>query len=175
MCCLFVCLGTDIRACKSALHRADESLFGGMMRRLLCWGLFVLALGVSGCAQNASMITPRQAVEKAADAAPAAVKGVFDMQVRSSGEQDGYLYLNSEEDYRDQRNLTVAIRPGLDVALQTRFGAAPATYFKGKHIRVTGVAQRVKIWFFCQGKQTEKYYYQTHVELEDAGQIKIVP
>lgn len=144
------------------------------MHRGFCSGLFVLALAVSGCAQNGGVITPRQAVEKAADAAPAVVKGVFDIRVRSSGEQDGYLYLNSEQDYRDQRNLTVAIRSGLGDALQARFGAAPGTYFKGKHIRVTGVAQRVKIWFICNGRQTEKYYYQTHIVLEDAGQIEVI-
>ena len=120
------------------------------------------------------LITPRHAVELAADAAPSAVGGVFDVQVRATGDQDGIIYLNTEIDYRDQRNLSVDIPPDVAAALQTKYGESPETFFKGKHLAVTGAAQRVTIWFFANGVQTDKYYYQTHVKVTDPSQLQIV-
>jgi len=131
-----------------------------------------IALATSACAPN--LITPRQTIETAADAAPAGVTGVFDMQVRATGEQDGNASLNSEVDYRDQRNLTIELAPDVVAALQARYGIASVGYFSGKHIHVTGEARRVTVWFFSDGKQTDKYYYQTHVRVTDVNQIEIV-
>ena len=121
-----------------------------------------------------SLITPRHAVELAADAAPSGVAGVFDVPVRATGDQDGIIYLNTELDYRDQRNLSIDIPPDVAAALQTKYGESPETYFNGKHLAVTGAAQRVTIWFFSNGVQTDKYYYQTHVKVTDPSQLQIV-
>lgn len=136
----------------------------------LMTAIALLAIPALGAPQ---LITPRQAIEKAADAAPLGVDGTFDMLIRGSGHQDGYTYLNSEDDYRDQRNLTVAIPPGVASALKALYGEAPETYFKGKHIQVSGQAMRVKILFFCSCGESDKYYYQTHVALTDPNQLQV--
>ena len=47
----------------------------------------------------------------AADKAPDRVPGVFVLNVQASGRSNGDLYLNSETDYRDQRNLSIRILP----------------------------------------------------------------
>jgi len=135
--------------------------------------LLALVTGVTVSAGAGEFITPRQAIEKAADAAPAGISGTFDMQVLATGDKDGEIYLNSENDYRDQRNLTVVIRPDVAAAFAAKYGESAETFFKGKHILVTGEAKRVTIWFLCDDKRTDKYYYQTHVVLTDAGQVQI--
>ncbi len=135
--------------------------------------LIVLATGVMVSAGAEDYLTPPQAIQKAAYAAPASVGGTFDMQVRTTG-QAGFVYLNSESDYRDQRNVTVVISPFVRAALLQKFGQAPEVYFLGKHIRVTGEAKRVTIRFYSNGVQTDKYYFQTHIDLADASQIQVV-
>ena len=146
---------------------------------LVCLG-WATAASAAGEAQPMS---PRQAVERAADAAGdagpgapvAGVSGVFDLQVRASGTQNGHVFLNSERDYRDQRDLTIDIPPPLSADLRSRYGAAPDAFFAGKHIQVRGVAHRVTIHIFDDhGQVTDKYYYQTHVMVADPDQIKLL-
>jgi len=122
------------------------------------------------------VIEPTEAIIAAAEAAMSrrSVPGVFEIRVRATGRQDGLLYLNSELDYRDQRSLTVAITPMAERALKDRFGPDLESALMGKRIQVTGAAQRVTIWFYCDGKRTEKYYFQTHVPVSNAEQIKVV-
>jgi hypothetical protein len=119
-------------------------------------------------------ILPPEAVERAAAAAPSGVGGVFQMKVRAAGRQENRLYLNSEQDYRDQRNLTIAIEPTAERVLAQRLGGNVDTALMGKTIQVRGKAYRVKVWFFADGRQTDKYYYQTLVVLFDSDQLKIV-
>jgi hypothetical protein len=128
-------------------------------------------------AQEATIITPVEAVVRAAEAATNSqrvVRGVFEMTVRGTGQQDSLSYLNSEPDYRDQRSLTAAILPGAETALRERFGPDFLATLRGKKIRITGGAQRVTIWFYCDGKKTDKYYFQTHIPIFRADQITIV-
>jgi hypothetical protein len=138
------------------------------------------ALTVVLCAATAGAfgqeaITPRKAIEMAADAAPATAPGKFVMTVRATGRVDDRILLNSETDYRDQRNLTIVIPALVSAMIIKKFGAPPDVYFSGKKITVVGEARRVKIVFTCNDQPTEKYYYQTHVELTDADRIEIVP
>ncbi len=153
-------------------------MIGRLVRSLSLVALATFSVSCSsvpvGGAAAPQLITPRQAIERAADAAPAGVDGVFDVNVRATGHQDGIIYLNSENDYRDQRNLTVDIPPAAAAALQAKYGESPETFFKGKHLAVTGQAKRVTIWFSCHGVQTEKYYYQTHVEVADPSQLQVL-
>ena len=95
------------------------------------------------------------------------------MPVQSTGRQNHILYLNSELDYRDQRNLTIAILPTAIAPLEARFGQDLDRFFVGKNIVVSGAAQRVKIAFFSNGQLTDKYYYQTHVDVRDADQLRL--
>lgn len=93
------------------------------------------------------------------------------MLVRATGRERGRVYLNSERDYRDQRNLTISIDPATSKALERRLGSRPDDFFKGKLIEVRGAAERVRIGFFEDGKPTGLYYYQTHVRVRDPNQI----
>ena len=138
----------------------------------------LLALAAAGCAAiqpqfptRAGTIEPRDAILLAADAAPRAVPGTFAMLVRATGRERGRIYLNSELDYRDQRNLTINIDPAAAKALERRLGQAPDRFFKRKWIEVRGTAQRTRIGFFDDGKPTGLYYYQTHVRVTDPDQI----
>jgi hypothetical protein len=130
---------------------------------------------------DAAALTPREAIVAAADAAdataPAArvVRGVFELPVRATGRQDGRLYANSERDYRDQRNLTVAIEPAAEAGLRERLGGDPAAALIGRRLRVIGAAQRVTIRFSCGDGPSEKYYFQTHVRVFRADQVAVVP
>ena len=109
----------------------------------------------------------------AASAAPRSVDGVFAMRVQATGIQGQLTYLNSELDYRDQRNLTVTITPDAARQLAERFGDHPRISLKDKNIRVRGSAIRTTIRFYANGKPARKYYYQTHVNVTDAGQIEV--
>ena len=131
---------------------------------------FALAAGLSACA---AALTPMQAIFAAATAAPEGVPGVFVMQVRNAGRQDGRLFLNSEADYRDQRSLTVAISPSAFAGLEARFGRPLDTALVGQRIAVTGEARRTRIDFTGNGLPTGKYYFQTHVVVTDADQIAL--
>ena len=131
---------------------------------------------LSSCAlapdSGSSDIAPSAAVIAAADHP---ISGVFRLQVRGSGRRDGYLYLNSESDYRDQRCLTIAIPDTIATALAIKLGGDPAAVLAGKVIRVKGEARRVKIGMFeHDGTPMKEYYYQTHVRINDAAQIEIL-
>jgi hypothetical protein len=120
-------------------------------------------------------MTPMQAIERAAESVPLGVSGTFEMQVRATGsERFGSTYLNSEDDYRDPRCLTVVIPRGLLTTVIRKFGASPEDYFKDKRILVKGFAKRTRIDFTRHGRPSGKYYYQTHVLLESADDITVI-
>jgi hypothetical protein len=91
------------------------------------------AIGADG--QDTKPLTPVEAIKKINE------KVVVEMQVKATKnrlEKRGEIYLDSEEDFRDEKNLGIAV---------TKTGAAkfkeagvddPAVYFKDKTIRVTG-------------------------------------
>jgi hypothetical protein len=124
--------------------------------------------------ENLTRFTPEQAVMMAASSAPRTVPGIFTLQVKASGKDNKRVYLNSELDYRDQRNLTISIDPRTAKVLAAKYGAPPEDYFKGKTIEVRGAARRVTIGFFENRRPTGLYYYQTHVTVGHAGQIQLV-
>lgn len=122
-------------------------------------------------------LSPEQAVIFAAKAAPSgAVSGNFIMKVEAVGRQRDHYYLNSEKDYRDQTNLTIAIPNVVAQGILRKYnGNNLENVFKGRQIIVSGTAQRVRIGFFGNdGKQTDLYYYQTHVRVRNSGQITLL-
>lgn len=121
----------------------------------------------------AAIIAPAEAIQYAAASAPAGVSGIFELQVQATGRQDGNLYLNSETDYRDQRNLSIAVHPAAIRTLAAQLGQDPALALQGKRLRVMGKALRVPIYLAANGRTTDKYYYQTHVNVTDAAQIQV--
>lgn len=106
--------------------------------------------------------------------APYGVKGAFELPIKTTGTQGTSTYLNTEQDYRDRRNITVALDFKVSRKIAEKYGMPPEDYFKNKTIKVTGEAKRVKIYFIANGRQTQKYYYQTHIRVRSLDQIKIV-
>jgi len=116
-----------------------------------------------------------QAIEKAAEAAPKGIKGFFELHVKATGKPHGVVFLNSELDYRDPRNISIAIHPKVIKPFKKKYGSIPDNYLKNKKIIVYGEARRVKISFGCNGEKNEnEYYYQTHVRVGSLSQIHIV-
>jgi tetratricopeptide (TPR) repeat protein len=108
----------------------------------------------------------------AADKAPDKVPGVFVLNVQATGRSKGDLFLNSETDYRDPRNLSVRILPKAQEELRKKYGDDFEAALKGKSIEVMGWAARTKIIFRANGVDTGKFYYQTHVIMHSADQIQ---
>ena len=131
-------------------------------------------VSLAGCATpqvSRDAIPPMVAIERAAALAPGGYSGTFVMTVRASGRQGSSLYLNSETDYRDPRNLSLEVRPIAQAQLESRLGAPVETALQGRTIRVDGEARRVRINFTADGRPTGKYYYQTHVGVERGEQL----
>jgi len=141
----------------------------------------ILIGALSGCASTtdtqdiSKYISPMQAIEKAAEAAPKGIKGFFELHVKATGRPHEVVFLNSELDYRDPRNISIAIHPKVIEPFKKKYGAVPDNYLKNKKIIVYGEARRVKISFGCNGERNEdEYYYQTHVRVGSLSQIHIV-
>jgi hypothetical protein len=117
-------------------------------------------------------LSPVQAVFNAA-ARPQGVAGVFEMVVRASGRQDGLLYLNSERDYRDQRNLTIVVSPAVERELTGRLGGPIDLQLRSVVIAIRGTARRTRIDFTENGRPTGKYYFQTHLRLQSARDLTV--
>ncbi len=134
----------------------------------------VIACGGAADFDGETLTTPEAAIHEANAQAPQAVPGRFALHVQSAGRQDDNVYLNSERDYRDQRNLAVEVLPAASDALARRYGQPPDQFFVGKNIVVDGAARRVKIVFMAHGMPSDKYYYQTHVVVEREDQIRLM-
>lgn len=124
--------------------------------------------------KGAEWIEPSNAVQLAAASPQDGVTGVFYMTVKAAEQSRRILHLNSELDYRDQRNLSVAVGPQATEELTKLLDASPELALKDKRILVIGTAKRAKIIFTEGGKSTDKYYYQTHVSVTKASQIKVL-
>jgi len=155
------------------------------LRKGILTGLLI-AIIASGCATvdqrhhtgeaiAAAGTTPYEAIQLAAAAAPRSVPGPFLVRIQAIGTDSGYTYFNTELDYRDQRNLSLALTPAAVSALELRLGTDLRTGLIGKQLLVNGDARRVRIVFLANGRPSGKYYYQTHVHVSDARQIVIVP
>ena len=97
------------------------------------------------------------------------------MTVIATGKEKGRLFLNSHEDYRDPRNLTIAIDGRAAELLRRQYKVDSFEFLvKGRAIEVDGVAMKEKIIFHANGRPSGKYYYQTHVRVSDPDQIRIL-
>lgn len=141
--------------------------------------VFVFILVLIGCTSTTSPSThtlsnTMDIIKAAADSAPNGAPGTYTLHIVAAGSQGKFVYLNTEEDYRDQRAVTVALPPSVISQLSAKYGMPPQNYFIGKKIVVNGEAQRVKIRLLSQGKPTSKYYYQTHIRVMDISQLTIL-
>lgn len=122
---------------------------------------------------KSSVLTPQQAITAAASNEDG-VTGVFGFEVKNANFSDGKLWLNSEEDYRDQRCLAVAIEGVHVKMLAAEFGGDPVEFLSGKQVEVSGTARRRKIVFLHDRKFTGLYYFQTQLELQSVNDLKVL-
>jgi hypothetical protein len=106
---------------------------------------------------------------------PDGITGVFRFVVRRTDHQDGFLYVDSERDYRDPRCLVLEVPPLVEQELMRNLGTDSISTLVGKTVRVSGTAKRVTIWIFVNGLKSDKYYYQTHIPIRDLSQLEILP
>ncbi|OQW77899.1 MAG: hypothetical protein BVN33_01765 [Proteobacteria bacterium ST_bin13] len=133
----------------------------------------VMVVSAPAIAQTTPLrLSPAQAVINAAEM-PAGIGGVFEMVVRATGRQDGFLYLNSEADYRDPRNLTIVVTPSLEKELSDRLGGPVEAAILKKVIAVRGIARKTRIDFVADGRPTGKYYFQTHLRIRSARDLTV--
>lgn len=146
------------------------------MKATLCYSLLLVTL--AGCAlQEAptpakSGLTAWDAIALSEQAAPQTVPGLFSLQIKNAAKVGSMLYLNTEYDYRDRRNVSIVLTPAVLKQFATDYpDQQPELYFLGRNIVVNGAASRQTIWFYADGKKTEKYYFQTHIPVWYTGQI----
>lgn len=130
-----------------------------------------LTLPIRDCGDTC--LIPTMAVEQGAGAAPAPAPAAdYSFIVEAVGSDDGLVFINSQRDYRDQRNLTLALSPRVDQQLRERF--APLSIEEaliGKRIVVRGRPERVRIEFRENDRPTGLYYYQTHIRVGRLEQL----
>lgn len=147
-----------------------------MKRTLVTIAIAVVTAPVQSAAQPSpaasSRLSPVQAVINAAEM-PRGIGGVFEMVVRATGRQGGFLYLNSETDYRDPRNLTIVIASPQEQALVERLGHPVESRLLRKVIAIRGVARKTRIDFTADGRPTGEYYFQTHLVLRSARDLTV--
>lgn len=163
-------------------HRAarwcELRVTGRLLRKaplLLVAAAMVMPAGLEALEKRRSgpiRLSPAQAVMNAAEM-PGGISGVFEMVVRATGRRGSLLYLNSEADYRDPRNLTVVVSAGLEQDLAARIGRPVETVIRGKVIAVRGTARKTRIDFLADGQPTGKYYFQTHLNLRSARDLTV--
>jgi len=139
------------------------------MQRLCCSLVLVASLVLSGCAGS---LAPREVVLLAADAEGEPVLVTVEMMVAAVGMDNGWLYINAEADYRDQRNISLDVPPASQAALRERFGLAEGLI--GRRIAVHGWARRQTIVFNDGGRPTGLYYFQTHLFVSDPDQLRLL-
>lgn len=115
-----------------------------------------------------------QLIGAAAEASPKGVPGEFMFTIKASGKQRDIIYLNTELDYRDQRNITIAISTDVANYIEQQYQQTALDYYLNKEIKVKGIAQRVQIFFISNGQMSDKYYYQTHIRVSSPEQIEVV-
>ena len=119
-------------------------------------GLIVAACAGLACAADDKPLTPAEARKKVGQ------KITVRMAVRASKdrlEKRGEIYLDSEADFRDEKNFAVVITRAGAASLKRAGIASPAEHFKGKTVLATGTV-----------KVVDKV---PRIEIDDARQVRI--
>jgi hypothetical protein len=143
--------------------------------------LIILSVIVLSACSSTSQITSSSGntdvmsiIQQAAENTPKGVKGSFQLSIKATGVNRNIVYLNTELDYRDRRNITIVLHPKLVKAFISKFGTSPEIYFLNKNIEVKGKATQVKIWLTSDGRRTDKYYYQIHIKVVSIDQLTVL-
>jgi DNA/RNA endonuclease YhcR with UshA esterase domain len=127
--------------------------------RLVSFLTVVMAAGMMGVALAAEdkPLTPKQARAKVGQ------KITVEMTVRAAKdrlEKRGEIYLDSETNFRDEKNFAVVITKAGAESLKKKGINNPADHFRDKTIRATGTVKEVQ--------------QVPRLEIEDAKQIRLV-
>ena len=121
-----------------------------------------------------AFISPLNAIQLTSESESNSQIGEFQMQVKSIDNFQRMTFLNSELDSKDQRNLTIAIRPRAVQQLTKKYGDKLQEQLLNSEIKVSGEAKRQKIWVLHRNLNTGQYYYQTKVFVKSADQISFL-
>jgi len=127
------------------------------MFRKLAACVTVLAIAFAAWAEKDKPLSPVDAIKKVNE------KVTVEMTVKASKnrlEKRGEIYLDSEDDFHDPKNLGIVITKTGAAAFAKAGVEEPAGHFKGKTIRVTGTV-------IIKEKRPR-------IEVEDPKQIEIV-
>jgi hypothetical protein len=127
-----------------------------MNRCRLVAGLVVASCAGLACAADDKPLTPAEARKKVGQ------KVTVRMAVRAAKdrlEKRGEIYLDSEEDFRDEKNFAVVVTRAGAASLKAAGVDSPAEHFKGKTVLATGTV-----------KEVDKV---PRIEIDDARQIKL--
>jgi len=126
--------------------------------RLILATILATCLGASTTLQDAKPVTPAEAIQHIGKASI-----VVEMTVKKAKdrlEKRGIIYLDSEDEFKDEKNLGIAISAEAAAKLKNKGIADPADHFHGKTIRVRGCVMRFE----------DRPYLPVH----DPDQIRIV-
>lgn len=113
-------------------------------------------------------------IEKAKRRYPEGVRGTFQISIKASGNHGGVIFLNSDVDYRDPKNITVVLEPSTIESFSKIYNASPDSYFINKTIEVKGKVERIKIYRYTKARRTGEYYFQTHIKVTSIDQISVL-
>ena len=134
------------------------------MRLTALLACVILAVPASAARQQLDMLTPAQAIGRAATSSPKPVRALFQFRVQSAAKTSRGYYLDSEKNFRSASNLGVAIRASAMPGLTKKYGRDLKSAFVGKTVKIIGEVRRLSV-----GKNRSAT--ATQVEVTHAGQI----
>jgi len=120
---------------------------------------------------DSAYVIPSQVHEMLKNPGTQFLQGKFALRVRSTGVDKKVVYLNSERDYRDPKNVSVAIHPRLLEEFKRIYGTSPGVLLEDKIIHVVGRTHRVGISVVSDGTPKKISYYQTHIRVSSLNQL----
>ena len=136
------------RAAPRHVHVARETMFSGVrpMRVAVFAACLLLAFPATAAQrQQLPMLSPAQAISRAAAASPKPVRAVFQFQVQSAAKTRDGFYLDSQKDFRSPANLGIAIRASAMPGLTKKYGADLKAALVGKTVKVIGEVRRLSV------------------------------
>ena len=118
--------------------------------------------------------TPAEVVAQVSKSHPRPVATWFHFAVNGVGTEGTRVFLNSEKDYRDPICLTIVLDEEQTQQLLAKLGVQKIDDLIGQHIAALGIARRVRVNFYANGRKTDKYYYQTHAFFVGEPQVRIL-
>ncbi|GIW85213.1 MAG: hypothetical protein KatS3mg107_0873 [Gemmataceae bacterium] len=122
-------------------------------------GGLLLSLLAVAWAEDPRPLTPAEAIRQIGQ--PGVVVEMVVKKAKNRLEQRGLIYLDSEEDFRDEKNLGVAISAEAAAKFRAQGIADPAAHFLGQTIRVRGCVMR--------------FENRPYLPVHDPQQITLIP